>query len=214
MENRLLCILLALAVFTVPGHSVAQESASGRDQLVQPQLERASIDEARINTDDFEFGAYFGLLSIENFGVNNVIGVRAAYHVTESTFFEMALGVSQGGSTSYERLSGSAKLLTDSDRDYTYYNVSVAFDLLPGEVFVFDRYTFNSAMYVIGGVGSTRFAGDDRFTINMGAGYRLVITDWIALHADVRDHVFRIDLLGGEETTHNLEIHSGVTLFF
>ena len=214
MESRFLGILLTFHLFAVSPLSFAQESDSGRDQLVQPQLERASIDEARINTDDFEFGAYFGLLGIENFGVNTVLGMRAAYHVTESIFFEAALGVSEGGTTSYERLSGSAKLLTDSDRDYTYYNVSVAFDLLPGEVFVFDRYAFNSAMYVIGGVGSTRFGGDDRFTINMGAGYRLVITDWIALHADVRDHIFKIDLLGGDETTHNLEIHGGATLFF
>lgn len=214
MENRFLRILLAFGVLAISAHSVAQESDSGRDQLVQPQLNRASIDEARINTDDFEFGAYYGLLSIENFGVNDVLGMRAAYHVTESIFFEMAFGISQGGTTSYERLSGAAKLLTDSDRDYTYYNVSVAYDLLPGEVFVFDRYAFNSAMYVIGGVGSTRFAGDDRFTLTMGAGYRLVVTDWIALHFDVRDHVFQIDLLGGDQTTHNLEIHSGATLFF
>ena len=38
--------------------------------------------------------------------------------------------------------------------------------------------------------------------------------DWFAVHADLRDHVFDIDLLGQEKTSHNLEAHVGVTFFF
>ena len=38
--------------------------------------------------------------------------------------------------------------------------------------------------------------------------------DWFAIHADIRDHVFDIDLLGQEKTSHNLEAHVGVTFFF
>jgi outer membrane beta-barrel protein len=63
-------------------------------------------------------------------------------------------------------------------------------------------------------VGSTDFAGDNRFTMNYGAGYRLLATDWLALHADMRDHIFKNDVLGTDKTTHNIELHAGLTFFF
>jgi outer membrane beta-barrel protein len=72
----------------------------------------------------------------------------------------------------------------------------------------------NTTVYVIGGVGKTSFAGDDRFTANIGMGLRMMPLDWFAIHADVRDHIFDIDLLGREKTAHNLEAHVGVTFFF
>lgn len=214
MENRLFGILLTVSTLTLPVCVIAQETDTSRGPLVQPELERTTIDEAKINTDDFEIGAYYGLLSIEDFGVDDVYGGRIGYHVTDNAFFELSIGMSQAGPTSYERLSGAAKLLTDSERDFTYYSVSIGFDALPGEVFVFNRYAFNSAMYVVGGVGSTRFARDDRFTISLGVGYRLVITDWVTLNLDARDHIFETDLFGEDQTTHNLEVTTGMTLFF
>ena len=67
---------------------------------------------------------------------------------------------------------------------------------------------------MIGGVGNTSFAGDDRFMINVGVGYRFLVTDWLAVHVDMRDHIFNIDLLGDDKTAHNLETHGGVTVFF
>ena len=51
-------------------------------------------------------------------------------------------------------------------------------------------------------------------TLSIGAGYRLLLNDWLAAHFDVRDHVFEIDLLGSNKTTHNLETGLGVTVFF
>jgi hypothetical protein len=34
------------------------------------------------------------------------------------------------------------------------------------------------------------------------------------MHFDFRDHLYDIDLLGEEKTTHNLEASLGVTVFF
>ena len=67
---------------------------------------------------------------------------------------------------------------------------------------------------MIAGVGSTKFANNSRFTVNVGTGYRFLATDWLALHADVRDHIFSSDLLGTSKTTHNLEFTGGMTVFF
>jgi hypothetical protein len=35
-----------------------------------------------------------------------------------------------------------------------------------------------------------------------------------ALQADVRDHVFSLDLLGKRQSTQNLEVTAGLTFFF
>lgn len=190
------------------------KSKASQQQVIQPQIERRIIDVDKIDTEDFEIGVFSGLLSVEDFGTNMVIGVRVAYHVTESVFFEGAYAKSDTSETSYERLSGGAPLLSDSERELTYYNASIGYNLLPGEAYMGKGWAFNTALYVIAGVGITSFAADDRFTINFGAGYRFLVTDWLAVHLDVRDHVFDMDLLGVEKTLHNLEIAGGVTVFF
>jgi outer membrane beta-barrel protein len=50
--------------------------------------------------------------------------------------------------------------------------------------------------------------------VNFGAGVRVLATDSIAVHFDVRDHIFATDLLADNEATNNLEAHLGFTFFF
>jgi outer membrane beta-barrel protein len=219
MESRVLVLFLALTL------GVGSLTGCGRDRLlradeatqppvIDPDVARREIEPPRIDTEDFEVGIFAGQLSVEDFGVNTVTGARFAYHVTESFFVELAAGKADTELTSFERLSGAAQLLTDSEREYSYYNVSLGYNIFPGEHFVGSWRAMNTATYVIGGVGKTSFAGDDRFTINFGIGMRLMPLDWLAIHGDIRDHVFDIDLLGQEKTSHNLEAHLGVTFFF
>ncbi len=215
MESRLriLFLITGLSILTSPP-LLAASPVEGEAPVIQPDIERKEIKEARIDTEDFEIGGYVGLMSVEDFGTNLVYGVRAAYHVTEDLFLEGAYGRTDTDETSYERLSGAAPLLTDEERKLSYYNLSVGYNLLPGETFIGAQRAFNSSLYIIGGIGSTDFAGDARFTLNFGAGYRLLMTDWLALHVDVRDHIFDIDVTGEDKTTHNIEIDGGLTVFF
>jgi outer membrane beta-barrel protein len=87
-------------------------------------------------------------------------------------------------------------------------------NIFPGESFIGKNRALNTATYLIGGVGKTTFAGDDRFTLNIGIGLRLMPLDWLAVHADVQDNIFDIDLLGQQKTAHNIEAHLGLTFFF
>jgi outer membrane beta-barrel protein len=219
MESRVLVLFLALTL------GVGGLSGCGRDRLVraddtaeapviEPDVERREIEPPRIDTEDFEVGILVGQISVEDFGVNTVSGARFAYHVTEGFFVELAAGQADTELTSFERLSGAAQLLTDSEREYSYYNVSLGYNIFPGEHYIGKNRAINTQTYVIGGVGKTTFAGDDRFTINFGIGMRLMPLDWLAIHGDIRDHVFDIDLLGQEKTSHNLEATLGVTFFF
>ena len=222
MESRIRDLFLtaaavALALGLVAGARVAraeEPSAVAPDQVINPEVERRQVSEPHIAGEDFEGGVFAGLLSVEDFGANAVLGARLAYHISEYLFTEAAVGRSTTSKTSYERLSGAAELLTPSERELTYYNLSLGYNLLPGEAFLSGGHAFNTALYVIGGVGSTHFAGDDRFTFNVGMGYRFLAADWLALHADVRDHIFDMDLLGETRTTHNIEITGGITAFF
>lgn len=216
MENRFRFLLLVvMLLLSMP--LLAEDTIGGSlrsEPVVQPEIARREIVEPDIDEEDFEIGAYAGFLSIEDFGTSPVYGFRLAYHATEDIFLEATVGNSTADKTSYELLSGNVQLLSEDQRDFTYYDISVGYNVLPGEAFFFGRWAYNSHFYLVAGVGTTRFAGNDELTINLGAGYRLLITDWLALHLDARDHMFESDLFGALKTTHNIEVHGGLTVFF
>jgi outer membrane beta-barrel protein len=212
--------LTALAAAALPG--LAQAQAAGetsalptqQPQVVEPAVKRRDVEPAAIDTENFEAGLFVGTISIEDFGSSVVYGARAAYHFTEDLFAEATIGTAKAGKTSYEDLSGAAELLTDSERQYTYYDLAIGWNALPGEVFFGGKRAMPSAVYFTLGAGSTTFAGDDHFTVSVGSGFRLLVTDWVALHLDVRDHMFNSDLLGKDKLTQNLQVGLGVTAFF
>ena len=226
MESRFRVLFLIVAMISLSGCAATKNlfgfgneeapplSAEEPGQVIDPQVERRKIKEPKIDREDFEVGAYAGIMSVEDFGSDIVYGVRLAYHITEGFFMEATVGQTEAGRTSFEVLSGGAELITDSERRLTYYNLNVGYNIMPGEVFFGEGRAFNTNLYLIAGLGSTTFAGDDRFTVNFGAGYRFLLTDSVAMHLDFRDHLFDIDVIGEEKTAHNIEAHLGVTVFF
>jgi outer membrane beta-barrel protein len=109
---------------------------------------------------------------------------------------------------------GNYDLSFGSDRKYKYYDLSLGYNLLPGEVFIGRNRAFNSAFYVVAGAGNTTFHDEDMFTLSFGGGYRILATDAIGLHFDVRDHLFDDDISGEDKTTHNIEFTLGLSWFF
>ncbi len=209
-------VFVALAATASVGCSsrLVDTDADQREPVIDPAVERREVKAAEIDSEDFELSIFTGLMSVEDFGSNAVYGARIAYHVTEGIFAEATYGQTDTDETSFEKLSGGAPLLADDDRQFQYYDISLGYNLLPGEVFVGSNWAASSALYFIAGVGNTRFAGDNYFTVNFGAGYRVLTNDWLALHLDVRDRVFSTDLLGEKKTVHNIEFNLGVSIFF
>jgi outer membrane beta-barrel protein len=224
MEIRILSVLLkggiiagCLVLWVPPTFADADDPVGelkSQPQVIEPEVDRREPKRRKIDTEDFEIGGFFGLLSVEDFGANAVYGATLAYHVSESFFIEGAYGVSDTEETAFERLSGGAPLLTDDQRQFSYYNVSLGFNILPGEAFLTRNRAFNTSFYFIAGLGSTDFAGDNHFTVNFGFGGRVFPNDWLALRLDVRDFMFDIDILGQQKTTHNLQGTLGITIFF
>lgn len=224
MESRFRALFLIGCVLTLSGCAATKNLFGIGDdeapppvseppgQVVDPQVERREIKEPKIDREDFEVGAFAGIMSIEDFGSDTVYGLKLAYHLTEGFFVEAAVGQTEAGLTSFEQLSGGALLF--EDRTLTYYNLNLGYNVLPGEVFIGEGRAYNMNFYLIAGLGSTNFADDDRFTVNFGAGFRFLLTDSVAIHADFRNHLFDNDILGREKTTHNLEGTVGVSVFF
>jgi outer membrane beta-barrel protein len=142
-----------------------------------------------------------------------VYGARIAYHINQNLFIEGTYGTATAGETSFEVLSGGAPFLTDEQRDYRYYDVSLGYNF-NGELFVTNNLVLNTDLYLTLGAGSTEFGGDERFTVSAGAGYRLLVTDFFALRLDVRDHVFNSDIIGAEKNVQNLTYTLSTTFFF
>lgn len=218
MEGRIRSLLLSaitvLATFAAPGiQAVELGDKLELEPVIQPEIQRQDFDEAKINVDDFEVKGFVGFLSVEDFGVNAVLGASVSYHVSESLFIDATLGLSEAGRTSFEVI-GLGNLISDSDRTLSYYLISLGYDLFPGEAFMTDQLTYNTALYVVAGIGSTDFAGDSHFTLSFGFGYRLLVTNTFAAYIDVRDHTFNMDILGTDKLTHNLEVTIGISTYF
>ena len=217
-ELRLLLLSgLALAAVASPVRAQSQQAVGAEaatPQVVEPRVKRRDVNPPGLDTENFEAGLFVGTVSIEDFGASVSYGGRIAYHFTEDVFAEATIGTARAGRTSYEDLSGSAELLTDSERQFTHYDLAVGWNALPGEVFLGGKRAMPSAVYVTLGAGSTHFAGDDHFTVALGTGLRVLANDWIAVHLDARDLAFESDLLGKNKLTHNLQFTLGLTAFF
>ncbi|HVN44733.1 MAG TPA: outer membrane beta-barrel domain-containing protein [Steroidobacteraceae bacterium] len=195
-------------------NATAQSPEEAPPRVVEPDVARREIKVPKIRSRNVEIGAYYGELSIEDFGAHPVYGLTAAYHITEDFFFQAEGGRATAGRTSFEILGGNVQLLTESERRFTYYDLSLGYNFLPGEAFLGRGLAMTNAFYLLGGFGATDFAGDKKFTVNFGAGYRIVPIDWMAVHVTVQDRIFQSSLLGTTKLTNNLEARLGLTVFF
>lgn len=223
MESRIQRVLLAaslfgaLSFFNAPVFAAEDKDKNNDGELgkiITPDIERRHIKEADLDSEDFEVGLYYGILSVEDFGSNPVAGVSFSYHITEDFFAQANYATSKTQKTSYELLSGGVELLTKDQRDLSYYNISLGYNLLPGQVYISEKWHFNTGVYFIAGAGNTVFAEKNYFTYNVGAGFKFYATDWLLLDLSMRNYAFEHELFGVSKKTNNLESRLGISLFF
>jgi outer membrane beta-barrel protein len=192
----------------------AGSSASVAQQPIVPQVDRRPVKPGRIPSNDFELGLFTGTYATQNFGSNTVSGIRAGYHITEDFFFEAAFGRTKVSDEAFRSLVPPGGFFGTPESTLSYYNISIGANVLPGEAFIGRKYAKATALYLIFGTGSTKFATQKKQTFNYGFGYRVMLAQWASAQLDVRDHVFSLDLLGRSQRTHNIEMTAGVTFFF
>lgn len=218
MRSASLAILLLTSLVTLPATAadllLAQAaSAPANEQVIDPKVARRDVRVPKIPSSDFVVGAFAGTYSTENFGSNTVYGGRLGYHITEDFFVEGTYGESKVSDANFRQVLPGG-VFPNLEERLTYYNLSAGYNLLPGEVFFGSRYAKASALYLIAGIGSTKFLEQRKQTVNFGLGLRVFYKDWGAVQVDLRDHVYSLDLLGRRQNTQNLELTAGFTFFF
>lgn len=220
MANRfqqlLLTTFLSTSLISIPSFALAEEGDVDINPIivVEPDNKQREAYEAQIDSEFFEVGGYVGILAIEDFGSSTVLGLKASFHATEDFFLQANYGQAEAGPTTAEYFFGDTESPVITNKDYKYYNLLVGYNLFPGETFVTQDLTFNSAFYLVAGAGNTEFADDNHFTITVGSGYRVILKDWLTVNVDFRDHSFEAELGPKTKRTHNLEFSMGLTAFF
>ena len=99
--------------------AAAEEAAEDADstppRVIEPNVARRKIKTPKIDNENWEIGAGFGFLSIEDFGTNSTYAGMITYHVTEDFFFRGDIGQSTAGRTSFENLGGEINAATSAE---------------------------------------------------------------------------------------------------
>ncbi|HEV7913268.1 MAG TPA: outer membrane beta-barrel domain-containing protein [Albitalea sp.] len=218
MRTTTIALSLLTAAFAAP-IALAQTAPGGapqqpaNEQVIVPEVDRREVKLPRFPSKDFEIGVFGGTYSTQNFGASAVGGLRVGYHISEDIFVEGVFAQTKVSDELLRQIT-PAGVFPQRKEKLTYYNISAGYNLLPGEVFIGSNRAKATALYLIGGVGSTKISEQRRQTFNFGLGVRLMLADRWALQVDMRDHVFSLDLLGKLQNTQNLELTGGLTFFF
>lgn len=215
MRALLSAMFVLAALAAAAPRADAQQGAPqpSNEQVIEPQVERRPIRIPKFPSNDFEVGVFGGTYATQNFGASAIYGVKLGYHITEDIFVEAAFAQTKVSDENFRQVLPGGVFPNEREK-LSYYNLSAGYNILPGEVFIGRSTAKPSQLYLIAGIGSTRFLEQRKQTLNFGLGMRVYLADWVALQVDMRDHVFSLDLLGRREDTQNLELSAGLTIFF
>ena len=183
------------------------------DGEVTPEdIERQEFVVPWIDTENAEISIFGGGMNFDNFSTEGSYGASLAYHVNEDLFLELTYLESEV--SDFELRSLGAPQFPSVVEPVYYSSLSAGMNMLPGEIFILDRWVLSSTFYLIAGVGNIDFAEDDKFTFNVGFGYRVYLTDWLSLRLEARDHMFDNTIQGEDALRHNFEFRLGTSIFF
>jgi outer membrane beta-barrel protein len=205
--------MLATSALAQTPAAPSTQPESNTQQVVAPEVERREIKIPKFPSKDFAIGAFVGAYATQNFGAATVGGLRLGYHITEDWFVDATLGQTTVTDEAFRQILPGGLFTNDKER-LRYYNVSAGYNILPGEVFLGAKRAKSSAVYVLAGIGRTRFNEQRSQTVNLGLGMRVLFSERTAIQVDMRDHLFSLDILGKRQSTHNLELTAGFTFFF
>jgi len=216
LARLLLGAALVAVLAAAPIWARAQDTAAPKpanEQVIVPQVERRDVPLPRFPSKDFEVGVFAGTYASQNFGTAPVFGLKLGYHVTEDVFVEGRYASTTVTDEAFRRVLPGGIFPEETER-ISYYSLSAGYNVLPGEVFIGSRHAKATAIYLMGGIGSTDFVDQRKQTLSFGLGVRLMLAERWAVNVDMRDHLYSIDLLGERDSTQNLELTGGLSFFF
>src|SRR5215218_7252935 len=152
---RTASLTIALATVSL-GALAADPPARSNDQVVVPQVDRRDIEKPKFPSNDFEVGLFTGTYATQNFGSSWVYGARIGYHITEDFFVEGVYGQTKVSDELFRQILPGGIFVQEREK-LSYYNFSIGYNVLPGEIFVGGSRARPSQFYIVAGVGSTKF---------------------------------------------------------
>ena len=109
-----------------------------------------------------------------------VYGVRLGYHITEDFFVEGVYAADQGERRGVPPDPAGRHLRRRKRTKLSYYNFSVGYNLLPGEIFLGSRTRQAvAALRRSPASAAPSSTSQRRPTFNVGFGYRVFLADWM-----------------------------------
>lgn len=174
--------------------------------------ETPQISANNIETEYFDVGLYTGVLNIEDFSSELVYGINVTFNANENYFIQFNYLSADTGLSSFEESQG--QLFTGSDRTFKHFDFLLGYNLFLGEHFTTDTVTKLSSLYLVAGVGDTDFGGEESFTFTVGLGYQIALKRNILLRMDYRDYIYKTNIIGEDNSTHNTQLTVGVSYLF
>ena len=131
MVNWITSGVLVASIMLVSSPALAQQSAADSAR-VEPSILQSDVIPPTLDTENFVVALRAGALAIEDFGTSGLAAIQLSYHINEDFYLSAEYAQAKAGLTSYERLSGAAPLLTDSQRQWRFYGAELGYVVLPG----------------------------------------------------------------------------------
>lgn len=199
------CLLISTLT---PAISFAQDEKPAI-KVIDPDKRVASANPAALDTEHFEAGVYTGFLSVEDFNTNPLWGFSARYYFNQKLLIEASIATSET-----ERANPEGTLDFNPERDFSYVSISAGYQLLKGRSFWGKKRKFNSGLYALAGVEQVDFADESNTGLLLGISYKTVLTDWLTINLDFKNHIVERNFVGDDKVTQNTEFAIGINTIF
>lgn len=208
MENRLQHILLRLKIATFVVAVAAIAPIAFADGAKKSKL--------RVNKELFDIGLVTGIINIENFPAEYLVGVNVTFKASEDFFLQYNYIQADISESSFEKNPAAPTLDLGDNRSFSHYDLLLGYNIFQGEFFASGGEAHLSSLYVVAGIGDTDFGGEENFTYTLGLGYQIEFFRRYLVRFDYRDYIYSSSLVVGdnENTVHNNQISVGVGYLF
>ena len=169
-------------------------------------------DGATIDSEYFDAGLFTGVLNIEDFNSEFIVGANVTFNANEDFFMQFNYFQTDASLSSYEKIEGP--YFSGSDRDFTHFDFLVGYNLFLGEQFFSDTKAKLSSLYLVAGVGDTDFGGEGSFTYTAGIGYQVALKRTWLMRIDFRDYIYDTNIIGEDTTVHNTSLTASLSYLF
>ena len=187
----------------------------GFSPLVAAQLDKPVSGTAKsIDNEYFEVGVYTGLINLQDFSSEFAYGANVSFKATEDFFLQFNYLRADVALSSFEKQSAVGQYFDGDDRTYSHYDLLLGFNILQGEFFFREGKANLSTLYLVGGVGDTKFGEEASFTYTLGAGYEVSFSRRFVMRFDYRNFIYNSNLIDQDNTTRNGLLSVGLGYLF